>query len=41
VKEAADVLGVSEVTVRRHVAAGKLPSKRLGRAVRVDLGRLG
>jgi excisionase family DNA binding protein len=41
VREAADVLGVAEVTVRRHVRAGKLVSKRVGRAVRVDLSRLG
>lgn len=41
VAEAAATLGVSEVTVRRHVKTGKLPSKQVGRAVRVDLSRLG
>jgi excisionase family DNA binding protein len=37
VSEAAEALGVSEVTVRRRIKDGKLPVKRIGRAVRVDL----
>jgi excisionase family DNA binding protein len=41
VAEAASRLGVSEVTVRRHIRSGRLPYKRFGRSVRVDLSRLG
>jgi excisionase family DNA binding protein len=41
VAEAANRLGVSEVTIRRHVRSGRLPYKRLGRSIRVDLSRLG
>jgi excisionase family DNA binding protein len=37
VAQAALQLGVSEVTVRRRIAEGKIPSKRVGRSVRVDL----
>jgi excisionase family DNA binding protein len=38
--EAARLLGLSLRTVRRQVKAGKLPSCRLGRGVRVDLASL-
>jgi excisionase family DNA binding protein len=41
VAEAASRLNVSEVTIRRHVRSGKLPYKRFGRSIRVDLSRLG
>jgi excisionase family DNA binding protein len=41
VAEAASRLGVSEVTIRRHVRSGRLPHKRFGRSIRVDLSRLG
>jgi excisionase family DNA binding protein len=41
VAEAAIRLGVSEVTIRRHVRSGRLPYKRFGRSIRVDLSRLG
>jgi excisionase family DNA binding protein len=41
VAEAARRLGVSEVTIRRHVRSGRLPYKRFGRSIRVDLSRLG
>jgi len=37
VAQAAVQLGVSEVTVRRRIRDGKLPHKRVGRSVRVDL----
>jgi excisionase family DNA binding protein len=37
VAQAAVQLGVSEVTVRRRVRDGKLPHKRVGRSIRVDL----
>jgi excisionase family DNA binding protein len=37
VADAAETLGVSEVTVRRRIKDGRLPSKRVGRAIRVDL----
>jgi excisionase family DNA binding protein len=33
VSETATVLGVSQRTVRRHVAAGRLPHRRVGRRV--------
>lgn len=36
-REAAEQLGVSLATVRRRVKDGSLPSKKLGRSVRVDL----
>lgn len=35
VKDVARICKVHEVTVRRHIAAGKLRSVRIGRAVRV------
>jgi excisionase family DNA binding protein len=38
--EAARLLGLSVRTVRRQVKAGKLPSCRVGRGVRVDLASL-
>jgi excisionase family DNA binding protein len=34
---AAETLGVSLSTIRRMISAGDLPSRRLGRSVRVDL----
>jgi excisionase family DNA binding protein len=37
VRVAARLLGVSERTVRRRVAAGDLPAVRIGRALRIDL----
>lgn len=37
VNEAARRLGVTSKTVRRRIRDGKLPVKRIGRAVRVDL----
>lgn len=37
VREAATRLGVSVVTVRRMVQRGELPSRKVGRSVRVDL----
>jgi excisionase family DNA binding protein len=36
VKETADMLRVSAVTVRRFIADGRLPAVKIGRAVRVD-----
>ncbi len=35
VEEIARICHVHEVTVRRHIASGKLPSVRVGRGVRV------
>ncbi|MCG8557375.1 MAG: helix-turn-helix domain-containing protein [Proteobacteria bacterium] len=40
VKQAADILQVSEGTVRRWLKAGDLPYVKVGRVVRVDLSRL-
>ena len=40
IREAAHRLGVSERTVRRAIAAGKLRVVRLGRCVRVPLDSL-
>lgn len=37
VQEAARVLGVHEDTIRRRIADGTLPSRRVGKRVRVDL----
>jgi excisionase family DNA binding protein len=37
VKEAAEALGVHEDTIRRRIADGSLPSRRVGKRVRVDL----
>lgn len=34
-KEVADLLRVSERTVRRWIAAGKLPARRFGRQLRI------
>lgn len=34
-KQAAQILGVHEVTVKRYVYAGQLPSIRIGRTVRI------
>ncbi len=36
VQETADLLRVSPVTVRRYIAAGALPARRVGRGVRVE-----
>lgn len=36
VREAAAMLRVSQVTLRRYVASGKLPAVRVGRNVRID-----
>jgi excisionase family DNA binding protein len=38
--EAANRLGVSLSTIRREVKRGTLPSVRVGRSVRIDLGLL-
>jgi excisionase family DNA binding protein len=40
VREAAQALGVSEATVRRRIRDGDMPTVRVGRSVRVDLGAL-
>ncbi len=40
VREAAQALGVSEVTIRRRIRDGNIPTVRIGRAVRVDLAAL-
>ena len=36
IEETARMLRISSVTVRRYVAAGRLPSVRVGRSVRID-----
>lgn len=36
IQEAAVLLRVSPVTVRRHVAAGRLPAVRVGRQIRIE-----
>lgn len=36
VKETAELLRVSPVTVRRHIATGRLPAVRIGRAIRLE-----
>jgi excisionase family DNA binding protein len=36
IQEAARELRVSAITVRRHVAAGRLPAVRVGRSIRID-----
>ncbi|HEX9048981.1 MAG TPA: helix-turn-helix domain-containing protein [Anaeromyxobacter sp.] len=40
IDEAARILGVSVSTVRRQVRSGAIPSRRIGRSVRVDLAAL-
>jgi len=35
VRETAEILRVSEITVRRHIASGTLQAVRIGRSVRV------
>jgi excisionase family DNA binding protein len=35
VKEVAKQLDLSEVTVRRHVKSGEIPSRKIGGAVRI------
>ncbi len=40
VREAAQALGVSEITIRRRISAGRIPIVRIGRSVRVDLAGL-
>ena len=40
VATASERLGVSPATVRRRVADGSLASVRVGRSVRIDLGRV-
>jgi excisionase family DNA binding protein len=36
VRETANLLRVSEITVRRYIADGRLPAVRVGRSVRVE-----
>jgi excisionase family DNA binding protein len=36
IQEAAVLLRVSPVTIRRHVAAGRLPAVRVGRQIRIE-----
>ncbi len=36
IQEAAQLLRVSAITVRRHVAAGTLPAVRVGRSIRIE-----
>lgn len=40
VREAAELLRVSPITVRRHIAAGHIKAVRVGRAVRVPKATL-
>lgn len=40
IADAAKELAVSQATVRRQVKAGKLPSLRIGRQVRIDLSKV-
>jgi excisionase family DNA binding protein len=40
VDEAARLLGLSVSTVRRQIKSGALPSRRIGRSVRIDLAAL-
>ncbi|MBN0039491.1 helix-turn-helix domain-containing protein [Cellulosimicrobium cellulans] len=35
VARAAEILGISEYSVRRAIAAGEMPYRRIGRAIRV------
>lgn len=36
VKETAELLRVAPITVRRHIASGRLPALRIGRAIRIE-----
>jgi excisionase family DNA binding protein len=40
VEEVAEQLGLSVSTVRRHVKDGSIPSRRIGRSIRVDVTAL-
>ncbi len=40
IDEAARLMGVSVSTVRRQIKDGSIPSRRIGRSVRVDLAAL-
>lgn len=40
ITEASELLGVHERTVRRWIVAGKLPSRRLGRTIRIPIEAL-
>jgi excisionase family DNA binding protein len=35
VNETADMLRLSPITIRRYIAAGRLPAERVGRAIRI------
>ncbi len=41
VRETADLLRVSQLTVRRYIAAGRLPAVRVGRNIRIDRAEIG
>ena len=41
VQETARLLKVTPITIRRHIAAGRLPAVRVGRAVRIRREALG
>lgn len=38
--QVAEILGVSQITVRRWVSERKIPCKKIGRSVRFDLDEL-
>jgi excisionase family DNA binding protein len=40
VAECAQILSLSEVTIRRQLKAGKLPHVRVGRSIRIDMSRV-
>jgi len=40
IKEAADYLEVSEITIRRWIKAGKIPFQRMGRNLLLDVDTL-
>lgn len=40
VAQAANRLGVSHMTVRRHIEAGRIPAYRFGRLFRIDEAEL-
>ena len=40
IKEAADYLEVSEITIRRWIKAGKIPFQRMGRNLLLDVDML-